>query len=48
VMRDLVFVIDKNGRIRQQILDNPMAGTLSTRSSFAVMLAGVARQTLAR
>ena len=47
VMRDLVFVIDKNGRIRQQILDNPMAGTLSTRSSFAVMLAGVARQTLA-
>jgi len=47
VMRDLVFVIDKNGRIRQQILDNPMAGTLSTRSSFAVLLAGVARQTLA-
>jgi cytochrome oxidase Cu insertion factor (SCO1/SenC/PrrC family) len=47
VMRDLVFVIDKNGRIRQQILDNPMAGTLSTRSSFAVMLAGAARQTLA-
>ena len=47
VMRDLVFVIDKNGRIRQQILDNPMAGTLSTRSSFAVMLAGMARQTLA-
>ena len=24
VMRDLVFVIDKNGRIRQQILDNPV------------------------
>jgi cytochrome oxidase Cu insertion factor (SCO1/SenC/PrrC family) len=48
VMRDLVFVIDKDGRIRQQILDNPMAGTLSTRSSFAVMLAVVARQTLAR
>ena len=47
VMRDLVFVIDKNGRIRQQILDNPMVGTLSTRSSFAVMLAGMARQTLA-
>jgi cytochrome oxidase Cu insertion factor (SCO1/SenC/PrrC family) len=47
VMRDLVFVIDKNGRIRQQILDNPMAGTLSTRSSFAVLLAGVARQALA-
>ena len=47
VMRDLVFVIDKNGRIRQQILDNPMAGTLSTRSSFAVLLAGAARQTLA-
>ena len=47
VMRDLVFVIDKNGRIRQQILDNPMAGTQSTRSSFAVMLAGVATQTLA-
>jgi cytochrome oxidase Cu insertion factor (SCO1/SenC/PrrC family) len=47
VMRDLVFVIDKNGRIRQQILDNPMAGTLSTRSSFAVLLADAARQTLA-
>jgi cytochrome oxidase Cu insertion factor (SCO1/SenC/PrrC family) len=46
VMRDLVFVIDKSGRIRQQILDNPMAGTLSTRSSFAVLLAGAAQQTL--
>ncbi len=31
----------------QQILDHPMAGPLSTRSSFAVLLAGVARQTLA-
>ncbi|HEX6518423.1 MAG TPA: SCO family protein [Streptosporangiaceae bacterium] len=46
VMRDLVFVIDKNGRIRQQILDNPMVGTLSVRSSFAVVLADAARQTL--
>ncbi|MBV9446451.1 MAG: SCO family protein [Streptosporangiaceae bacterium] len=46
VMRDLVFVIDKSGRIRQQIPDNPMAGTLSTRSSFAVTLADAAQQAL--
>jgi cytochrome oxidase Cu insertion factor (SCO1/SenC/PrrC family) len=47
VMTDLVFVIDKNGQIRLEIRDNPGAGTISTRSSFATLLSGAARQTLA-
>jgi cytochrome oxidase Cu insertion factor (SCO1/SenC/PrrC family) len=46
VMSDLVFVIDKTGRIRQEIRDNPGPGTISTRSSFAVLLSEAARQTL--
>jgi cytochrome oxidase Cu insertion factor (SCO1/SenC/PrrC family) len=46
VMSDLVFVIDANGRIRQEIRDNPGPGTISTRSSFAVLLSGAARQAL--
>jgi cytochrome oxidase Cu insertion factor (SCO1/SenC/PrrC family) len=47
VMTDLVFVIDANGRIRQEIRDNPGPGTISTRSSFATLLSGAARQTIA-
>jgi len=47
VMTDLVFVIDANGRIREEIRDNPGAGTTSTRSSFATLLSGAARQALA-
>jgi cytochrome oxidase Cu insertion factor (SCO1/SenC/PrrC family) len=46
VMSDMVFVIDKNGRIRQEIRDNPGPGTVSTRSSYAELFAGAARQLL--
>ena len=46
LMSDLVFVIDKAGRIRQEIRDNPGPGTISTRSSFAVLLRDAARQTM--
>jgi cytochrome oxidase Cu insertion factor (SCO1/SenC/PrrC family) len=46
VMTDMVFVIDKNGQIRQEIRDNPGPGTISTRSSFATLLSEAARQTL--
>jgi cytochrome oxidase Cu insertion factor (SCO1/SenC/PrrC family) len=44
---DIVFVIDKAGRIRQEIRDDPGPSTTSTRSSFAVLLSDAARQTLA-
>jgi len=47
VMTDLVFVIDKDSRIRLEIRDNPGPGTISTRSSFATLLSGAARQALA-
>jgi cytochrome oxidase Cu insertion factor (SCO1/SenC/PrrC family) len=46
VMTGMVFVIDGDGQIRQEIRDNPGAGTVSTRSSFAVVLSEAARQTL--
>jgi cytochrome oxidase Cu insertion factor (SCO1/SenC/PrrC family) len=46
VMTDLVFVIDATGRIREEIRDNPGPGTISTRSSFATLLSGAARQAL--
>jgi cytochrome oxidase Cu insertion factor (SCO1/SenC/PrrC family) len=46
LMSDLVFVIDKTGRIRQEIRDNPGPGTVSTRSSFAALLGDAARQTM--
>lgn len=46
VMSDKVFVINPDGRIRQEITDNPGPGTLSTRSSFAVLLSEAATQTL--
>lgn len=46
LMSDLVFVIDKDGRIRQEIRDNPAPGTISTRSSFATLLRDAARQTM--
>jgi cytochrome oxidase Cu insertion factor (SCO1/SenC/PrrC family) len=44
---DIAFVIDKSGRIRQEINDNPRPSTASTRSSFAVLLSDAARRTLA-
>jgi cytochrome oxidase Cu insertion factor (SCO1/SenC/PrrC family) len=46
VMADMVFVIDKAGRIRLEIRDNPGPGTVSTRSSFATLLSGAARHVL--
>jgi cytochrome oxidase Cu insertion factor (SCO1/SenC/PrrC family) len=46
LMSDLVFVIDKTGRVRQEIRDNPGPGTVSTRSSFAALLRDAARQTM--
>jgi len=46
LMSDLVFVIDKTGRIRQEIRDNPGPGTVSTRSSFAALLGDAASQAM--
>jgi cytochrome oxidase Cu insertion factor (SCO1/SenC/PrrC family) len=43
---DLAFVIDRSGHIRQEISDDPGPGTSSTQSSFAVLLAGDARQAM--
>jgi cytochrome oxidase Cu insertion factor (SCO1/SenC/PrrC family) len=43
---DLAFVIDRSGRIRQELSDDPGPGTSSTKSSFAALLAGDARQAL--
>jgi cytochrome oxidase Cu insertion factor (SCO1/SenC/PrrC family) len=45
---DIAFVIDKAGRIRQEMRDDPRPSTASTRSSFAVLLSDAARQTLAQ
>jgi cytochrome oxidase Cu insertion factor (SCO1/SenC/PrrC family) len=47
VRSNVTFVIGKDGRIRQEIRDDPGPGTSSTRSSFAVLLSGAARQALA-
>ncbi len=46
LMSDLVFVIDKAGWIRQEIRDDPGPGTVSIRSSFAVLLRDAARQAM--
>jgi hypothetical protein len=46
-LNDIVFVVDKSGRIRQEIRDNPRFSTTSTLSSFAVLLSDAALQTLA-
>jgi cytochrome oxidase Cu insertion factor (SCO1/SenC/PrrC family) len=45
---DLAFVIDRSGHIRQEISADPGPGTSSTRSSFAVLLAGDARQAMSQ
>jgi cytochrome oxidase Cu insertion factor (SCO1/SenC/PrrC family) len=45
---DLAFVIDRSGHIRQEISDDPGPGTSSTRSSFAVLLAGDVRQAMSQ
>jgi cytochrome oxidase Cu insertion factor (SCO1/SenC/PrrC family) len=46
VYSNVTFVIDGAGRIRQKVKDSPGPGTTSTRSSFAVVLSGAARQAL--
>jgi cytochrome oxidase Cu insertion factor (SCO1/SenC/PrrC family) len=43
---DTAFVIDRAGRIRTELEDDPGPGTSSSKSSFAVLLAGYARQAL--
>ena len=43
---DIAFVIDRSGHMRQELDADPGPGTASTKSSFAVLLAGAARQTL--
>ena len=43
---DLVFVIDAQGRIRQDINSDPGPGSTATRSSFAVLFADAVRQAL--
>ena len=45
---DLAFVIDRSGHIRQEISADPGPGTSSTQSSFAVLLAGDARQAMSQ
>jgi cytochrome oxidase Cu insertion factor (SCO1/SenC/PrrC family) len=43
---DITFVIDAQGRIRQDINSDPGPGTTATRSSFAVLFANAVRQVL--
>jgi len=43
---DLAVVIDPAGRIRQELSSDPGPATLSTRSSFSVLLGQYARQAL--
>jgi cytochrome oxidase Cu insertion factor (SCO1/SenC/PrrC family) len=45
---DVAFVIDRTGHIRTELGDDPGPGTTSTKSSFAVLLAGYARQALSQ
>jgi cytochrome oxidase Cu insertion factor (SCO1/SenC/PrrC family) len=43
---DVAFVIDGSGRMRQELNTDPGPGTASSKSSFAVVLAGAAEQAL--
>jgi cytochrome oxidase Cu insertion factor (SCO1/SenC/PrrC family) len=43
---DVAFVIDQAGRVREELNTDPGPGTTATKSSFAVLLADAARQTL--
>jgi hypothetical protein len=45
---DLAFVIDRSGRIREEISADPGPGTACTQSSFAVLLAGDSRQAMSQ
>jgi cytochrome oxidase Cu insertion factor (SCO1/SenC/PrrC family) len=44
--QDVAFVIDRMGHVRQELDTDPGPGTTATKSSFAVLLADAARQTL--
>jgi cytochrome oxidase Cu insertion factor (SCO1/SenC/PrrC family) len=44
--QDLAYVIDQDGRVRQELNTDPGPGTTATKSSFAVLLADAARQAL--
>jgi cytochrome oxidase Cu insertion factor (SCO1/SenC/PrrC family) len=44
---DVAYVIDRSGHVREELSTDPGPGTTATRSSFAVLLAGAARQALA-
>jgi cytochrome oxidase Cu insertion factor (SCO1/SenC/PrrC family) len=43
---DIAYVIDPTGHVRQELATDPGPGTTATKSSFAVLLANAARQTL--
>jgi cytochrome oxidase Cu insertion factor (SCO1/SenC/PrrC family) len=43
---DIAYVIDQHGRVREELNTDPGPGTTATKSSFAVLLAGAARQVL--
>ncbi len=43
---DIAYVIDRAGRVREELNTDPGPGTIATKSSFAVLLAGAARQAL--
>jgi cytochrome oxidase Cu insertion factor (SCO1/SenC/PrrC family) len=44
--QDIAYVIDRDGRVRQELNADPGPGTTATKSSFAVLLADAARQAL--
>ncbi len=44
--QDVAYVIDRMGHVRQELNTDPGPGTTATKSSFAVLLANAARQTL--
>jgi cytochrome oxidase Cu insertion factor (SCO1/SenC/PrrC family) len=44
---DVAYVIDRSGHVREELSTDPGPGTTATRSSFAVLLAGAAREALA-
>ena len=43
---DLAYVIDRSGRVREELDTDPGPGTTATKSSFAVLLANAARNAL--
>lgn len=43
---DIAYVIDQHGQVREELNTDPGPGTTATKSSFAVLLAGAARQVL--